>query len=77
MIVCEVKLKKWGNSVGFRLPKDALRKEGLRAEQTVKITVMPLNVPKVKDIMGKAKLKTPTDELMRQIDRDLDSKFFR
>ena len=77
MIVCEVKLKKWGNSVGFRLPKDALRKEGLRAEQTVKITVMPLNAPKVKDLMGKVKLKTPTEELMRQIDRDLDSKFLR
>ncbi len=74
MIVCEVKLKKWGNSVGFRLPKDVLRKEGLRAEQTVKITVVPL---KVKDIFGKIRLKKPTEQIMREIDGELDSKFFR
>ncbi len=77
MIVCEVKLKKWGNSVGFRLPKDALRKEGLRVEQKVRAYIVPEKIVRVKDIMGKIKLKKPTAQILAETDRELDSKFFR
>ena len=77
MIVCEVTLKKWGNSIGIVVPKEALKKYGLKEGQKIRAGIMPANAPKVKDLLGKAKLKTPTDELMRQIDRELDSKYFR
>lgn len=31
---------------------------------------------KVKDIFGKLKFKESTEELMKEVDEDLDSKFF-
>lgn len=37
-----------------------------------------MNSPlKVKDIFGKLKLKKSTKEIMKEVDEDLDSKFFK
>lgn len=38
---------------------------------------MPVKTLKVRDIFGKLKLKTPTEKLMKKIDKDFDSKFFK
>ena len=70
------KLKAWGNSLGIVVPKEQAEKEKLKTEQEIKVIITPKKVLKVKNIFGKLKdWKKPTVDIMREIDKDLDSKF--
>jgi antitoxin component of MazEF toxin-antitoxin module len=70
MIETEVKLKKWGSSVGAIFPKEELKKEGLREGQTVRVRLMTTKNP-LKKMFGTFKSKKTTARLMREIDREL------
>jgi len=76
MIEHETRLKAWGNSVGVVIPKEDIKKEGLHVDQKVKVVITPVKTLKVKDIFGKLKLKRSTKELLKEVDEELDSKFF-
>ena len=76
MIEHETRLKAWGNSVGIVIPKEEIKKEGLHVDQKVKVVITPIKTLKVKDIFGKLKLGINTKELLREVDEELDSKFF-
>jgi len=77
MIELETKLKGWGNSIGLVIPKDMIRENNLKLKQRVKIIIKPIKALKVKDLFGKFKnIKKPTDQIMKEIDKELDSKFF-
>ena len=69
-MVIETKLRKWGNSIGVILPKEYVKKENLKENQTIR-----LNLVKETDltkIYGKLKGKLPNntqkykDELRRE-----------
>ena len=77
MIECETKLKKWGNSIGFIIPKQEVEKENLHPDQIVKAIIKPKEVVKVKDIFGRLKFKKSTEQIMKEIRNELDSKFFK
>ena len=77
MIEIETKLKGWGNSIGIVIPKNMIRENNLKSKQRVRVIIKPVKVLKVRDLFGKFKnIKKPTDQIMKEIDRDLDSKFF-
>ena len=77
MIEMETKLKGWGNSIGLVIPKNMIRVGNLKPKQRVRVIIKPVKVLKVRDLFGKFKnIKKPTDQIMKEIDRDLDSKFF-
>ena len=76
MIEHETRLKAWGNSIGVVIPKEEIKKEGLHVDQKVKVVITPVKTLKVKDIFGKLKLKLNTKELLKEVDEELDSKFF-
>ncbi|MBI2657236.1 hypothetical protein HYX08_00915 [Candidatus Woesearchaeota archaeon] len=76
MIEHETRLKVWGNSIGVIIPKEDIKKEGLHVDQKVKVVITPVKTLKVKDIFGKLKLKLNTKELLKEVDEELDSKFF-
>ena len=76
MIEHETKLKAWGNSIGVVIPKEDIKKEGLHVDQKVKVIITPVRTLKVKDIFGKLKLGINTKELLKEVDGELDSKFF-
>ena len=76
MIEHETRLKAWGNSIGIVIPKEDIKKEGLHLDQKVKVVITPVKTLKVKDIFGKLKLKKSAKELLKEVDEDLDSKFF-
>jgi len=76
MIERETTLRAWGNSIGLVIPKEAVKKEGLHVDQKVKVVITPVKTLKVKDIFGKLKLKINTKELLKEVDKELDSKFF-
>ena len=75
MIEHETRLKAWGNSIGIVLPKEDIKKEGLHVDQKVKVVITPVKTLKVKDIFGQLKLKQSTKELLKEVDKELDSKF--
>jgi len=76
MIECETKLRIWGNSIGLVIPKEDLKKENLRPDQFVRVIICKKKMLKVKDIFGKLKnWSKSTEEIMREIDNDLDSKW--
>ena len=76
MIERETKLRAWGNSIGLVIPKEDVIKENLRPDQKVKVVITPIKTVKVKDIFGKLKFKRSTEEIMKEVDKELDSKFF-
>jgi len=77
MIEYETRLKAWGNSVGIVVPKDKIEKEHLRKNQTVRVIISPANAVRVQDIFGKLKnWKKPTGQIMKEVDKELDSKLF-
>jgi len=76
MIEHETKLKAWGNSIGVVIPKEDIKKEGLHVDQKVKVIITPVKTLKVKDIFGKLKLGINTKDLLKEVDEELDSKFF-
>ena len=57
--------RKWGNSVGVLLGSK------IESGKTVRILVGEEGVTKVGDVFGKFKLKTPTNILMKKIDKEL------
>jgi len=75
MIEYETKLRKWGNSIGLIIPKEDVKKEGLRDDESVRAIIIPKKMVKVKDIFGKLKFKKSTEEIMKEVDKELDSKF--
>ena len=76
MIERETKLRAWGNSIGVVIPKEDVIKENLYVDQTVKVLITPVKTIKVKDIFGQLKFKKSTEEIMKEVDKELYSKYF-
>lgn len=79
MIKSETKLKAWGNSVGVILPKEELHKEDLSVDDEVEVIVRKKSNP-LKDTFGKlrefrAKSGKSTDEILKEVDEELKSRF--
>ena len=72
------KLKAWGNSIGVILPKDKLQREHLGVEDEVEVIVRKKTNP-LEEAFGilkglKARSNKSTDEILREIDKELDSR---
>lgn len=79
MIKSETKLRAWGNSVGVVIPKEALKKEDLSIDDEVEVIVRKKSNP-LKEIFGKlkglkAKSRKSTDKLLKEVDKELESRF--
>ena len=79
MLKSETKLKAWGNSVGIILRKDALKEEGLSVNDEVEVVIKKKSNPLI-DAFGKLqgfkpKSKKSTDQLLKEIDEELKSRF--
>lgn len=70
MMEIKAKTKKWGNSIGIIIPKEAIRKENIKPDQEVTVLISAKPITKGKDICGTLKFKESTEELMREIDRE-------
>ena len=71
MEIIETKTKKWGNSLGLIIPNEIVKKENLK--ENIKISfliIKPIPNP-LKEMFGKFKFKKSTDEIMREIDKEL------
>ena len=76
MLEYKAKLRAWGNSLGIIVPKEDAVKQKMHPDQEVNVMIAPVKAIKVKDIFGKLKLKRSTENLLKEVDKELDSKFF-
>ena len=79
MFRSETKLRAWGNSVGVILPKELVKEEKLSIDDEVEVIVKKKSNP-LKDAFGKlrefkAKSDKSTDEILREVDKELKSRF--
>ena len=67
----DVKVKKWGNSLGVVLPKEIVNKQNIKEGVIVRINIQTKNKTKAGDIFGILKDFTrSTDDLLKEVDRD-------
>ena len=70
MLEVEAKVRKWGRSFGVVIPKDKVKKEGIKENETIRLLITKkTNV--LKETFGTMKFKKSTDEMMREIDKEL------
>ena len=74
METIDVKVKKWGNSLGVVLPRNILDSENIAEGSDIEISVRAKHKTKVKDIFGmlKGKLVRDTDEVLKEIDEEFE-----
>lgn len=76
MILMEtrVKAKAWGNSLGVILPADFVKAEDVKSGEELIISVKKKsNV--LKELFGALDFKEPTDKIIKNVRRDLESKW--
>ncbi len=74
MMECETKVKKWGNSFGIVLPKNFIRDNSISPEDKVRVIVTKIGKKGTAEkLWGKLpQWKTPSEELERLADKELD-----
>jgi len=72
MMEIKARTKKWGNSIGILIPKEAIRKENIKPDQEVTVLISAKPITKGKDIFGTLKFKESAEELMRDIDKEFN-----
>ena len=72
MIETECEVKKWGNSLGIVIPKEAVEQIQLKAEQKIKVAIAKPRTTKAKEIFGILKFKRSTRKLIKEADKTLD-----
>ena len=70
------KTRRWGNSLGVRIPKDAVKEMKLRENQEIVIEIKPKeNV--LKELFGfaKGKINKSTEEILKEARKNLSKHF--
>jgi antitoxin component of MazEF toxin-antitoxin module len=72
----EVVTKKWGNSIGIVIPKNLADKIRLKPKETVLIEIeRKQNV--LRELFGAIQFKEPTEKILRDTRKELESKWMR
>lgn len=70
----EVKTKPWGNSIGIVIPKEEADKLNIGLNEGILIDIKKISNP-LKELFGALKFKKPTEELLKESRRSLESKY--
>ncbi|HLD97236.1 MAG TPA: AbrB/MazE/SpoVT family DNA-binding domain-containing protein [Candidatus Nanoarchaeia archaeon] len=71
MLVCTT--KKWGNSVGIRIPKKVAEALDLKEEQEIIVEIRKKENP-LRELFGALKFDEPTEKILKEI-RKGESKY--
>ena len=71
MLVC--KTKRWGNSIGIRIPKKVAGEMGIGEEQEVVVEIRKKENP-LRELFGALKFDEPTEKILKEI-RKGESKY--
>ena len=68
MLEVEAKVRKWGRSFGVVIPKDKIKEEGIKENETIRLLIgKKTNV--LKETFGTLKFKRTTQEILDESDR--------
>ena len=69
MIEVETKVRKWGRSFGVVIPKEKVKEEGIKENQTIRLLIgKRTNV--LKETFGTFKFDKKTQEMLDEIDKE-------
>lgn len=72
MIEIKTRLRKWGNSFGIVVPLNKISKEEIKENDEVLILIRKKNKSNIlRETFGTFKFKKTTDQMMREIDKEL------
>jgi antitoxin component of MazEF toxin-antitoxin module len=72
----EVKLKKWGNSIGIVIPNETIERLSLKPEEQIVIEISKKeNV--LKELFGAVKFRRPVEKIVKEARKDLESKWLK
>lgn len=74
MIELKTRLRKWGNSFGVVVPVKEIKEEDIKEGEELTVILMKENNV-FKETFGTLKIKKKTDEIMKEIDKELDIEF--
>ncbi len=68
----EIYAREWGRSLGFVIPKDIVKKENIKKGDKLKVIIQKNKGEEnpLKITFGTLKMKTPTDQLLKEIDEE-------
>ncbi len=69
MIEVETKVRRWGRSFGVVIPKEKIKEEGIKENETINLLIIKrTNV--LKETFGTFKFKKTTQEMLDEIDKE-------
>ena len=68
------KIKKWGNSIGVIIPNEEVRKMNLKEDQEIVIKIIKRENP-LKELFGTLKFNKSTDDIIKKIKKEFESKW--
>ncbi len=75
MIEVKGKIRKWGNSYGIIIPIKAVEELGVKEGEQLTAMIHSEKANVLRETFGKLKMKSDTDKMMREIDKELDIEF--
>jgi len=75
-MITKTKTKKWGNSLGIVIPKEAVENMNLKLGEFVVVDIQKKeNV--LKELFGSAKFKKSSKEMIKEFREDFESKWMK
>ena len=71
MIELKSKLRKWGNSLGVVVPQNIIESENAQEGDEVVVLFSKEKNNVLREMFGTFKFKKPTEELIKEIDKEL------
>lgn len=69
MLEVEAKVRKWGRSFGVVIPKEKVKEQGIKENETIRLLITKkTNV--LKETFGTMKFKRSTQEILDESDRE-------
>jgi antitoxin component of MazEF toxin-antitoxin module len=70
MVQANLTLRRWGNSIGVVIPQNILSLENAKEGDEVSVIIKKKR-PNLKKLYGAYKFKQSTDDIMKEIDKEL------
>ena len=71
MEAVHARVRNWGRSLGIVIPKETANKEGIKDGDNVEILIKKERENPLKKTFGTLKMKTPTEQLLKEADEEL------
>tara|TARA_Y100000310_G_scaffold343192_1_gene449726 strand:- start:535 stop:768 length:234 start_codon:yes stop_codon:yes gene_type:complete len=77
MIEIKSKIRKWGNSFGIVVPQQVIGNEKIKEGDEVSVFINKNEDNVLADMFGSLKFSKPTDQLLKEVRKELESKWIK